>query len=115
MSAARGCTNDDCAMKHKKKKFKPDDLFCPKCGTKLVYVCADCHDPVEKMNNKYCGTCQESRDAKKVARKDAAIKVAEKVVPVALPVIAKDPKMAVKAVGAAGGKAVKTVVKIVKR
>ncbi|MBQ9852169.1 MAG: hypothetical protein IJO69_03310 [Ruminiclostridium sp.] len=107
MSVARGCTNDDCAMKHKKKKFKPDDLFCPKCGTKLVYVCADCHEPVEKMTYKYCWPCQKRHNAEKEKRKEAARKAVE-IVPAAVAVLRNvDPKKA--------ASAAKTVVRIVKR
>ena len=105
MSAIRGCTNDDCVMKHKKAKFKASDMFCSKCGTKLVYVCADCYEPVEKMTYKYCWPCQKRHDARKENRKEAVIKVAERVAPVVLPIVTKvDPK-----------KAVKAAVKVVKR
>ena len=108
MAAVRGCTNDDCAMKHKKTKFKADDLFCPKCGTKLVYVCADCHEPVEKMNIKYCGQCQEIRNT----NKERKIAFLAGVGPAVLQFVNKDSfKKGAKTAVEAGGKVVKKVVK----
>lgn len=42
MKAPKSCTNKECNAYIKKIKFKEEYDYCPFCGSKLQYVCADC-------------------------------------------------------------------------
>lgn len=87
MGLIKGCINKECGAKYKKIKFKEDDLFCPKCGKELTYVCVKCHEPVEEEGKKYCERCQRRIDERNAKVKEGAQKAAN-VVQVAAPMIA---------------------------
>ncbi|MBR3752534.1 MAG: hypothetical protein IKK50_05320 [Ruminiclostridium sp.] len=74
MALIKGCTNIECGQKHKKVKYKEDDLFCPKCGKELSYVCGKCFAPLEEAA-KRCDICQAKVDGRKEKVKSGAAKV----------------------------------------
>ncbi len=74
MALIKGCTNIQCGQKHKEVKFKEDDLFCPKCGKELSYVCGKCFAPLEEAA-KRCEKCQAKIDNRKEKMKSGANKV----------------------------------------
>ena len=75
MGLIKGCTNIQCGQKHKEVKFKEDDLFCPKCGKELSYVCSKCFAPLEEAA-KRCPKCQQKIDNRKAKVKAGASAVA---------------------------------------
>ena len=75
MALIKGCTNIECGQKHKEVKFKADDLFCPKCGKELSFVCSKCFAPLEE-EKKRCDKCQAKIDGRKAKIKSGAQKVA---------------------------------------
>lgn len=74
MALIKGCTNIQCGQKHKEVKYKEDDLFCPKCGKELSYVCGKCFAPLDSPA-KRCEACQAKSDARKEKVKAGAGKV----------------------------------------
>ena len=66
MKAPKGCTNKECNAYIKKIKFKEEYDYCPFCGSKLQYVCADCWKVLEHNDEAYCEKCRTIRQKKKV-------------------------------------------------
>ena len=100
MKAFKGCINEECKA-FKKIKYKKDDYFCSKCGTPLVYVCADCWKQMDDDNESLCLNCKAKR-AQKKEEQVAAVKGA-----------AQDIVEVVGAVGAAGGAVAGVAAKVV--
>ena len=73
----KGCPNESCERHQKKIKLKASEEFCPKCGSKLIYVCSKCFRQIEDLDpsHKTCKYC----DASGQQRKDAAVDKAKKV------------------------------------
>ena len=72
----KGCPNVNCPDFMDKKKYSPDDHYCRKCGTPLVFVCARCYRPVKDIEGlRICPDCK-GKPEKKVTR--AAKKAGEK-------------------------------------
>lgn len=72
----KGCPNVNCPDFMEKKKYSPDDHYCRKCGTPLVFVCARCYRPIKDIEGlRICPDCK-GRPEKKVTR--AAKKAGEK-------------------------------------
>lgn len=42
MKAYKGCVNRECKSFKRKDHYKDEYNYCPICGDKLEYVCADC-------------------------------------------------------------------------
>lgn len=63
--AKKGCINETCIARKKKIAFKSDDLFCPKCGKPLEYVCSKCWKKLADGSQKYCIRCQSDIQDKK--------------------------------------------------
>ena len=76
----KACSNDKCECNTADKAvyYKPSDLFCTKCGSKLVFVCKKCHKRIADEGPKHviCDNCQ----AKKDDWKDGVLDVGGKVV-----------------------------------
>ena len=72
----KGCPNEECERHQKKIKMKATDEFCPKCGTRLVYVCSKCFTEIEDIDPKHkiCKLCEakEQELKNKVANKAKA-------------------------------------------
>jgi predicted amidophosphoribosyltransferase len=45
----KGCPNSDCQMNIKKIRQSTENDFCPKCATRLVFVCSKCFDEIEDI------------------------------------------------------------------
>ena len=73
---SKGCPNISCEENKKKVKHKADDAFCPKCGTRLIYVCAKCFKEIEDIDEKHriCRGCEADTLEKKEKVKDGAVK-----------------------------------------
>lgn len=80
MKASKGCVNRECKSFKKKTKYKESFEFCPICGEKLEYVCADCWKVLEHGDKHLCEACKVKREQAQENRIDQAKKV---VVPVA--------------------------------
>lgn len=63
----KGCPNPKCPMHKKKVRQSVDVDYCPKCGTKLVFVCTRCFKEIEDKGpgHKICLHCQADADEKK--------------------------------------------------
>lgn len=119
----KGCPNESCILYTKKVKQSAENDFCPKCGTKLIYVCAHakCFDEIEDLGPKHriCSSCEIEIQEKKQKVADGAKNVVGKagkaVVAVAAPVVVgvagKVVKDGQKGAINAGVKAVEGVVK----
>ena len=77
----KGCPNQACQMHIKKVKYSADDAFCPKCGNRLIYVCAKCFGEIEDINEKHriCRACELKKEETGAKRKEQAINVGKKV------------------------------------
>ena len=71
---AKGCPNPNCDLNKKKIRTKPGVAYCPKCGSKVVYVCKRCYKEIPDLglDHKICDECE----AKALERKQAAVRVA---------------------------------------
>ena len=92
MKAYKSCVNRECKSFKRKDHYKDEYNYCPICGEKLEYVCADCWKVLDHNTEKYCASCEAKRDQKRAQAiqniKDGGVAVAG-------------------AVGAVGGLAVK--------
>ncbi len=72
----KACPNEECERHQKKIMLKATEEFCPKCGTKLIYVCAKCFREIEDIDPKHkiCSLCEAKEQEKKVAAADKAAK-----------------------------------------
>ena len=60
----KGCPNEACEAHKKEIKWKAEESFCSKCGTKLVFVCAKCFKEIEDIDEKHklCARCEQERN-----------------------------------------------------
>lgn len=81
MKAIKSCVNPACESKINKTKYNDKYIYCPMCGDKLAYVCADCWIPLSHSTEKYCPECKEKRRIKKEEQQkkmmDTGVKVAQ--------------------------------------
>lgn len=81
MKAIKSCVNPECESKIKKIKYNDKYIYCPMCGEKLTYVCADCWTPLPHSTEKYCPECKENRRLKREEQQqkvmDGSLKVAK--------------------------------------
>ena len=94
----KGCPNENCERHRNKIMLKATEEYCPKCGTKLIFVCAKCFREIEDIdsNHRICSLCEVERQEKKEAAAEKAKKAGKAVGGVVTSVII-----------AAGGKIVK--------
>lgn len=77
----KGCSNEHCIHYINKVKQASDSNYCPKCGSKLTYVCAKCFCEIEDIDPKHriCPKCKKEADEKRAQTikntKDIAIKL----------------------------------------
>lgn len=65
MKAYKGCVNRECKSFKGKRHYKDKYDYCPFCGGKLEYVCADCWKVLEHNTEKYCVSCEAKREQKR--------------------------------------------------
>ena len=55
----KGCPNESCERHQKRIMLNATEEYCPKCGTKLIYVCSKCFREIEDIdpNHKTCSLC----------------------------------------------------------
>ena len=62
----KGCPNVNCECNKAKKQYKSDDMYCVKCGTKLVFACKKCFSKIEDRGPKHkiCAACEAKKEDK---------------------------------------------------
>ena len=76
----KGCPNEHCVQHINKVKHESEIDYCPKCGTKLIFVCAKCFSEIEDIDTKHriwlrCKTEAEEKRAQTIGKgKDIAEK-----------------------------------------
>lgn len=115
----KGCPNESCERHNDKIKLKATEEFCPKCGTKLIFVCSKCFKEIEDgdPNHRICRLCDAKRQEKKkviaVKAKEAGKAAAGVVTPVVVGVAGKVIKNGQNGAIKHGVKLVETTVKAV--
>lgn len=115
----KDCPNETCPMNKEKKKQPADNEYCPKCGSRLIFVCEKCFAEIEDIDysHKKCKRCEgeavEKKEKAKDAVKNAAGKAGAAGVAVVGAVAAGIQKEGVKQAAAAGSKVVKEAVKVI--
>lgn len=52
------CRNRKCTFAKKKSKDYGVELFCPDCGSELIWSCPDCDRPLQNLQKKHCSLCR---------------------------------------------------------
>ena len=116
---AKGCPNETCPMHKEKKKQSAENEYCPKCGSRLIFVCEKCFAEIEDIDysHRKCKRCEAEAAEKKEKTKDAVKNAAGKVsvagVAVVGAAVAGIQKEGVKQAAAAGSKVVKEAIKVI--
>ena len=86
----KGCPNESCERNQNKIKLAATEEYCPKCGTRLRFVCAKCFDEIEDRGagHRICERCELERREKRADAADKALKAGKKIAGVAAPVVA---------------------------
>ncbi len=86
----KGCPNESCERNQKKIKLAATEKYCPKCGTRLRFVCAKCFSEIEDRGagHKICERCEQELRDKRADAADKALKAGKKIAGVAAPVVA---------------------------
>ena len=116
---AKGCPNETCPMHKGKKKQSSENGFCPKCGSRLIFVCEKCFAEIEDIDysHRKCKRCEAEAVEKKEKAKDTVKEAAGKAGAAGVAVVgaafAGIQKEGVKQAAAAGSKVVKEVIKVI--
>ena len=100
------------------RSSKATEEYCPKCGTRLIYVCAKCFREIEDIDPKHriCSLCEAEGQEKKDAAAGVAKKVGKGAAALVVPVAVHAGKVVVKDLqNDAAKKAVKGVEAVVKK
>ncbi|MFR7984128.1 MAG: hypothetical protein ACLU9N_01060 [Clostridia bacterium] len=115
----KGCPNETCSMHNEKKKQPAENEYCPKCGSRLIFVCEKCFAEIEDIDysHKKCKRCEVEAIEKKEKTKDAVKNAAGKVGAAGVAVVGAAAvgiqKEGVKQAAAAGSKVVKEAIKVI--
>jgi predicted RNA-binding Zn-ribbon protein involved in translation (DUF1610 family) len=52
------CRNRKCDFAKKKSKDYGIELYCPDCGTDLIWTCPECERPLQNPKKKFCSLCR---------------------------------------------------------
>ena len=116
---AKGCPNESCPMHNEKKKQPAENEYCPKCGSRLIFVCEKCFAEIEDIDysHRKCKRCEVEAAEKKEKVKDAVKNAAGKAGAAGVAVVgaaaAGIQKEGVKQAAAAGSKVVKEAIKVI--
>lgn len=85
----KGCPNESCERHQKKIMLNATEEYCPKCGTKLIYVCSKCFREIEDIDPKHriCSLCEAEGQEKKDAAADKVKKVGKGAIGFVVPVV----------------------------
>ena len=85
----KGCPNELCERHQKRIMYKTTEEYCPKCGTKLIYVCSKCFREIEDIDpeHKICSLCEAEKQEKKEAAVGKAKSAGKAAVGLVLPVL----------------------------
>ena len=63
----KGCPSEFCEMHRKKVMQKSEIDYCPKCGTRMKYVCSRCFKEIEDIDKKHriCYLCEAELEEKR--------------------------------------------------
>lgn len=78
----KGCPNEQCVQHINKVKHESEIDYCPKCGTKLIFVCAKCFCQIEDIDPKHriCLRCKTEAEEKRAHNIDKGKDIAKKYV-----------------------------------
>ena len=84
----KGCPNEHCIQHINKVKNNAEFDYCPKCGSKLIFVCAKCFSEIEDIDlrHRICVRCKAEADEKRAQAIEKGKDIDKK--SVAAPVIA---------------------------
>ena len=106
-------------MHNEKKKQPAENEYCPKCGSRLIFVCEKCFAEIEDIDysHRKCKRCEAEAAEKKEKVKDAVKNAAGKAGAAGVAVVgaaaAGIQKEGVKQAAAAGSKVVKEAIKVI--
>jgi len=83
----KGCPNEHCIQHINKVKNNAEIDYCPKCGSKLIFVCAKCFSEIEDIDlrHRICIRCKTEEEEKRAKAIEKGKDIAKKYV--AMPVI----------------------------
>lgn len=116
---AKGCPNETCPMHKEKKKQPAENDYCPKCGSRLIFVCEKCFAQIEDIDysHRKCKRCEaeaiERKEKAKETVKNAAGKVGAAGGVVVGAAVAGIQKEGSKQAAVAGSKIVKEAIKVI--
>lgn len=76
----KGCPNEACEL-HKKQVSQSAEVdYCPKCGTKTIFVCEKCFCEIQDIDEKHiiCDRCEAERKQKLEETKEKGKEIAAK-------------------------------------
>lgn len=74
------CANSECPENFS-VKYKYDDIYCKKCGEKLVYVCKQCKQTIlENGKTLVCEECLNKREETKQKATPKVLEIGKKVI-----------------------------------
>ena len=115
----KGCPNEACPMHNEKKKQPAENEYCPKCGSRLIFVCEKCFAEIEDIDysHKKCRRCETETAEKKEKVKDTVKNAEGKVGAAGILVVGAAVKGMQKEGGrqaaAAGSKVVKKAIEVI--
>lgn len=115
----KGCPNETCPMHKEKKRQSVENDYCPKCGSRLIFVCEKCFAEIEDIDysHKKCKRCEAEAAEKKEKTKDTLKSAVGKFSTAGVVVVGAAvkgmQKESIKQVSAAGSKFVKETIKVI--
>ena len=76
----KGCPNEACELHKKQVKQGVEVDYCPKCGTKTIFVCEKCFCEIQDIDEKHiiCDRCEAERKQKLEETKEKGKGIAAK-------------------------------------
>ena len=82
----KGCPNEDCERHQKKVKLAATEVYCPKCGAELIFVCEKCFKEIEDLGPEHrkCALCEAKAEEQREKIKEAVKKGGKYVAAIAM-------------------------------